>query len=57
MVWIHKNKNEQISGYGFPEYCDEVEKVSTKDLFFLLCWMIAILILMVLMGYLNGVQG
>jgi hypothetical protein len=54
---IHKNKNEQITGYGFPSEYDKVEEISTMDLFKLLCWMILILLLVALGSYLDGVQG
>jgi hypothetical protein len=53
---IHKNKSEQITGYGFPSECDKVEEISTMDLFKLLCWMILILLLVALGSYLDGVQ-
>ena len=32
MIVIHQNKDEQITGYGFPSYCDEIEEDAISDL-------------------------
>ena len=51
MIVIHQNKDEQITGYGFPSYCDEIEETTISDLLTIIFVECVIVMIALIVGF------